>query len=119
MNVLEITEGKAREYAHQLVDFFGFEDRIIDNMLTPAERRLFYRLEQKGLISSRREETTLPNGNPWRIHYWRLERKTILSFAEQSSVEQPSGPTPEDASCGDIYEALSKEMWSARESHHL
>jgi len=113
MNALDIPEHEARGYAYQIIDFFGFEDRIIDNLLKPEERRLFYRLEQQGIITSRREEATLHNGNPWRIHYWRLERKSILEYAKHQHVSAKKSQS-QDSSCESIYAALTQDMWSAR-----
>ena len=47
---LNITEKKARQYAEIIMEIFGYDDCVIDNMLDHSDRRLFYRLEAEGLL---------------------------------------------------------------------
>ena len=59
--------------AEHILNFFGYSDRIIDNVLHPEDRDTFYMLEDAGLMETEREETTLYDGREWRIHYWLLK----------------------------------------------
>ena len=38
---------EARRDAGFVLDIFGFQDRVIDNVLDPEDRQLFYILEEK------------------------------------------------------------------------
>ena len=110
--ILDINRNQAKNYATTIMDFFGFEDRIIDNVLTPEERRLFYMLQENGILSAERAEMTLPNGNQWRTHYWILEKKTILQYSNEKTCDKKV--EPEEDSCTDIYSNITKDMWAAR-----
>jgi hypothetical protein len=72
----------ARELAIQLLYFFGYNTRIIDNVLEPDERDVFYMLEEGGWLKSDREETTLYDSREWRIHYWYLDKDKIFAIAD-------------------------------------
>ena len=63
--------------AEHILNFFGYSDRIIDNVLHPEDRDTFYMLEDAGLMETEREETTLYDGREWRIHYWLLKISEI------------------------------------------
>ena len=108
---LGIHSSEARKYASTILDLFGFEDRIIVNTLTHKERRLFYRLEALGLLSTQRERITLHDGRQWRIHYWVLARKKILRYAARPwlSSQSTSSPSPET-----VYSYLSNDTWTSR-----
>ena len=63
--------------AEHSINFFGYRDRIVDNVLHPEDRDTFYMLEDAGLMETEREETTLYDGREWRIHYWLLKVAVI------------------------------------------
>ena len=52
-------EDEANYLAEHILNFFGYSDRIIDNVLHPEDRDTFYMLEDAGLMETEREETTL------------------------------------------------------------
>ena len=85
---LDIEMEQAKKYAHIVIDFFGFEDRIIDNILNPEERKLFYLLESLGILTVEREDITLSNGNEWRMHYWRLEKNEIFQHSNRNKQKK-------------------------------
>ncbi|MDO5852782.1 MAG: hypothetical protein Q4Q62_01715 [Thermoplasmata archaeon] len=70
-------EEEAYDLAHRVLNFFGYSDRIIDNILEPEDRDAFYMLEDSGILTTEREETTLYDGREWRIHYWLFRRERI------------------------------------------
>lgn len=72
-----MVEEQAYELAHHVLNFFGYSDRIIDNVLEPEDRDAFYMLEDAGILTTEREETTLYDGREWRIHYWLFRREKI------------------------------------------
>ena len=55
---LNVNEKEARRYAEIVMDIFGYDDCVIDNMLDHSDRRLFYRLESEGILNTRRDEAT-------------------------------------------------------------
>jgi len=116
---LNMTTEEAKKTATFILDLFGFDDRILDNILDPAERKLFYRLEAEGLVSSTREEIVLHNGQCWRIHYWILQKQTILKCVNgkermiikaKKKPMSPPEPYPENT----VYHYLSTDTWTTR-----
>src|SRR2546427_219246 len=55
-------EEEARAMAQHVLNFFGYSERIIDNVLEPEDRDAFYMLEDSGILTTEREETTLYDG---------------------------------------------------------
>ena len=98
------------------MDIFGFDDRVIDNVLDPEDRQLFYILEEEGMLTTEREETTLYDGREWRTHYWRLKKDTIARYSKESSSERSAllvdKKQPKNVSDDDIYNTIEDDMWS-------
>jgi hypothetical protein len=102
-------EGAAKEMAKHVLGFFGYNDRILDNVLEPEDRDAFYMLEETEMLKTDREETTLYDGREWRIHYWVLMKDTIYGFAKQ---EEDSSKVPEDPAA--VYsntEEVPEDAW--------
>jgi len=95
--------------AEFVMDIFGFNDRIIDNVLEPEDRQLFYILEEEGLLTTEREETTLYDGREWRTHYWLFRKDRILGAAEQHRAKLVT----KSEEFG-IYEELPEDVWATR-----
>lgn len=57
-----INREEAKSMAEHVTNFFGYSDRIIDNILKPEDRDIFYQLEDVNLLITEREETTLYDG---------------------------------------------------------
>ncbi len=112
---LGIDAYEAKKYASIVMDFFGFEDRIIDNALEQKDRKLFYKLQSQGILHTQRERITLPNGRQWRIHYWLLTKNRILQKSNNQwiGVKQKIRQSPQN---DDIYSCLPKEMWTTRKN---
>lgn len=117
-----LSEEAARDMAKHIMNFFGYEDRIIDNVLEPEDRDAFYMLEDAGLLTTEREETILYDGSEWRIHYWlfRMDRITALLDDEKSSQKLPNetdfmkiygmkGDVPEDVWSNRSVEVVSEQ----------
>lgn len=59
--------------ADTVLFYFGPGDRVLDNMLEPEDRALFYRLEEAGLLRSEEESLLLPiSERAWHIRTWVL-----------------------------------------------
>jgi len=107
---------EARRDAGFVMDIFGFQDRVIDNVLDPEDRQLFYILEEEGMLTTEREETTLYDGREWRTHYWVIRKDIILKFSQDESKRRRSvlsdKQTIEDISDEAIYDALDDDIWT-------
>ncbi|MCL4314963.1 MAG: hypothetical protein M1454_04485 [Candidatus Thermoplasmatota archaeon] len=95
--------------AEHLINFFGYSDRVIDNMLEPEDRDAFYTMEDIGVLQTEREETTLFDGREWRIHYWLLNISRIGELAEMPA--DTSAIVEDDAF--NFYETIPEEEWRA------
>ncbi len=97
----------ARAMANHVLNFFGYSDRIIDNVLEPEDRDAFYMLEDSGLLTTEREETTLYDGREWRIHYWLFRKEKIRELME--AAEEKERAEAEQASL--VYSEISEDIW--------
>lgn len=105
-------EAEAREMAQHVMNFFGFSERIIDNILEPEDRDAFYMLEDSGLLTTEREETTLYDGREWRIHYWIFKKDKILDLVHHA--QKRVDPVTEEAIS--IYEEIPDDIWRITEN---
>jgi hypothetical protein len=107
---------EARRDAGFVMDIFGFDDRVIDNVLDPEDRQLFYILEEEGMLTTEREETTLYDGREWRTHYWRLKKDTIARYAKEGISERSTlivdKKQAKNFSDEDIYGSIDDAMWT-------
>ncbi|MCK4614093.1 MAG: hypothetical protein KAU14_04750 [Thermoplasmata archaeon] len=110
MKTPALQEQAAAGLAEHVLNFFGFQDRIIDNMLDPHDRDAFYMLEDVGLLTTEREETGLPDGREWRIHYWVMREDRILKALKMrkkmEKKDERSGET--------IYDKIPDYVWFRR-----
>lgn len=100
-------EKEIKRLAEYVMNFFGFENEIIDNKLSPSDRDVFYMLEEEGILGTREEELHIIRGKLWRIHYWVLNNDRIFALAHKKLVE----PKKDDASAiyDKIFEQISKD----------
>jgi hypothetical protein len=85
----------ARAIAAHVLNFFGFNERIIDNVLEPDDRDTFYMLEDSGILETERDETTLYDGREWRIHYWMFRKDRIFDLAREETQAMREAGEPE------------------------
>ena len=110
---------EARRDAGFVLDIFGFDDRVIDNVLDPEDRQLFYILEEEGMLVTEREETTLYDGREWRTHYWQLKKNTILNYAKDENKRLRTAlydktQAIRDISDESVYDELTEDIWVTR-----
>ncbi len=101
-------EEEARAMAQHILNFFGYNERIIDNILEPEDRDAFYMLEDSGILTTEREETTLYDGREWRIHYWLFKKERIQELA------QAPVPVGQPVNAPSIYEEMPEDLWEVR-----
>ncbi|MCK9322403.1 MAG: DUF6015 family protein [Candidatus Methanomethylophilaceae archaeon] len=105
-NTKEMEVEQAYALAQHVLNFFGYSDRIIDNILEPEDRDAFYMLEDAGILTTEREETTLYDGREWRIHYWLFRREKIGELmAHTRTIAADTGE--EDT----VYTDLPDDIW--------
>jgi len=100
-------EEEARAMAQHVMNFFGYSERIIDNVLEPEDRDAFYMLEDAGILMTEREETTLYDGREWRIHYWMFRKERIheLISGRKGFDLGPGG-------ADNVYDEIPDDIWS-------
>lgn len=97
---LGLQKEEAESIAGQVMAYFGFNNRIVDNIIERSDRKLFYMLQEAGFLNSSWETLTLHNGKNWRIYYWYFsEQKITECLAEQQEEEE------------DIYETVPDDVW--------
>ena len=116
-NRVGIDIDEAQRDAGFVMDIFGFDDRVIDNVLDPEDRQLFYILEEEGMLTTEREESTLYDGREWRTHYWRLRKDVVLRYSKEANGERRyliDKKQPVNVSDDDIYDNIDEDMWVTR-----
>lgn len=100
-------EEEARAMAQHVMNFFGYSERIIDNVLEPEDRDAFYMLEDAGILVTEREETTLYDGREWRIHYWMFRKDRIhelISGRSRGALGLGDAPS--------VYDEIPDDIWT-------
>ncbi|MFQ5986631.1 MAG: DUF6015 family protein, partial [Thermoplasmata archaeon] len=95
--------------AQHILNFFGYAERIIDNVLEPDDRDAFYMLEDSGILTTEREETTLYDGREWRIHYWLFRKERIFELANAAPPLEETIPDLDT-----VYEEIPEDLWETR-----
>ncbi|UCD93255.1 MAG: hypothetical protein JSV43_03590 [Methanobacteriota archaeon] len=103
-------EEEARAMAQHVMNFFGYSERIIDNVLEPEDRDAFYMLEDSGLLTTEREETTLYDGREWRIHYWLFRKDKILALVKSAKAKEAMQGLERS-----VYDEVPEDIWELRE----
>jgi hypothetical protein len=119
---MNINEKEARAYAEIVMDMFGYDDCILDNILDHADRRLFYRLEAEGILITRRDEAILSDGTNWRIRYWEFQKSVIFPTETKKKVKIGRSKNkqhiktipPYDPNA--IYSSLPETAWTTRKT---
>ena len=101
-------EEEISKLAIYLLNFFGYSDYIIDNILHTEDRDVFYMLEEEGLLTTEREEIYILKGKVWRIHYWMLRKRKIL---ELSRGEEEAGEEKGESEYS-VYDDVPDDLWS-------
>lgn len=106
---ISMKDDEARALAQHILNFFGYSERIIDNALEPEDRDAFYMLEDSGLLTTEREETTLYDGREWRIHYWVFRKDKISDLLRVSKASEAGKKKAEN-----VYDEVPEDMWNYR-----
>ena len=109
----DMSEDDAQVMAEHILNFFGYNERIIDNALEPEDRDAFYILEDAGILSTEREETTLYDGREWRIHYWLFCKEKITELASPKALSKYRQRSEIDDR-ENIYEDIPEDIWNIK-----
>ena len=101
-------EEEISKLAIYLLNFFGYSDYIIDNILNTDDRDVFYMLEEEGLLTTEREEIYILKGKVWRIHYWMLRKRKILELSRSIDAKKEKKAPDEYA----VYDEMPEDLWS-------
>ena len=110
---LGLNKQKAQKIAEFIMDVFGYETRIIDNILKPDQRQIFYLLEAEGFMTTERETNRLYDGREWMTHYWELRKNAILRYTNHKPtriIKRIIKPVIKKES-GSIYGSVTEDMW--------
>lgn len=103
MKTIGLNGAVADEVALRVMNYFGYQDEIIDNALDHDDRRLFYFLQDMKILSTRWEETQLISGRNWRIFYWSFNWNSIERLLiDDVSIKRPA----------DLYMDLPESVWA-------
>ncbi len=108
---------QAKNIATFIMDTFGYETRIIDNILNTNKRQIFYMLEGEGLLTTTREQTRLYDGRAWMTHYWQLNTAAIRYYSKQNTIHSVKKTLKKRKiikNPSTIYNTLSEEKWLTR-----
>ena len=100
---LDLEPTEAKSLAYRVLNYFGYANTIIDNLVDQEDRKLFYQLHDAGLLRSTWETTLLLSGKSWRIFYWMLNLEDIRRIADEGEEKEETGP---------VYDDLPSEAWS-------
>ena len=93
--------GDIEELSYFILSFFGYDDYVLDNVLSSAERDVFYNLEEYDFLEPYREEVTIVKGKVWRVNQWKFKRDKITKVL--SSKDDPADEV-------DVYEEIFREI---------
>lgn len=99
-----MSEEEIKKLANYVMNFFGFDDTVSDNLLKAKDRDVFYTLQDVGILTTFQDQITIKKGKIWRIHYWVLKKNDILRLANLKEIK-----VKEDEFA--IYEEMSNDIW--------
>ena len=104
MDRIGLDEETAGELTLTLLNYFGYNERIIDNLLTPDDRWIFYFLQDFGILTTDTEEIKLYNNKNWIIYYWELNINNdgkLMSIPMTDRLQK-------------LYSSLPSHIWKRR-----
>lgn len=101
----DMPEEDALATAQIVADTFGNADEVDDDALDAEVRSIFYTLENKDLLTFRREEYTSEGGQTLRAYFWTIRDEELKEISEELADE---------ASEPGVYDELPGDVWSGR-----
>ena len=94
-------QGDIEELCDFVLSFFGYDDYVLDNVLSAPERDVFYNLEEYGFLETHREEINIVKGRSWRNNQWTYNKDKIIRIADKIEEEAPEE---------DVYDEIFRQM---------
>ncbi len=107
----DIDAEEAEKISEKVMNLFGYDKSITDNLLSSTERDLFYMLEDYDILTTEEETAYLPSGKRWRIHYWKIKDEKIREILAEDEEEVEE--VEEERS---IYDDISDDVWKRDEN---
>lgn len=107
-NSIDIDYNDAFGIAEHLLNFFGFEEEIIENYFDNDERQVLYQLEEYGLVKFEAHEYYVlgnDNSKPWTTH------KIVLDYRKIHEMAKPQAFKEKEEDPEKLYEKLPEEVW--------
>ena len=99
-----MSEEEIKKLANYVMNFFGFDDTVSDNLLKAKDRDVFYTLQDEGILTTFQDQITIKKGKIWRIHYWVLKKNEILKLGNLKEIEAKADEYG-------IYDEMSNDVW--------
>lgn len=104
-----LPDHEAEALAEDVLDIFGFDTEVLDNVLEPETRQVFYTMEACGLVSTHSEQNQLWQGQDWRTHTWQMRPERVLAAGAAHAAARPMA---DEAAA--VYKGLPSAVWSRR-----
>ena len=101
-NRMGVADDVASNVTYRVLNYFGYDDEIIDNVLDQDDRRMFYFLQDVQILKTRWEEVILPSGRTW---------KYSLDPNVNKIIEYATPPEREEVTELGLYESLPEDAW--------
>ena len=102
---MKLDSQTAHHTAEYIMNFFGYDTEILDNILQPEDRTVFYLLYDVGLLKTDQERILLSSGRDWRIYYWKLDEECIRKNLESEYIEEEEET---------VYDMITTDQWFGR-----
>ena len=99
----------AEALAEDVLDVFGFDSEVLDNVLDPGMRQSFYAMESSGLLAAHSEHNQLWQGQDWRTHTWQMRPERVIAAARAPAR---ACAAPDEAAA--VYRGLPSDVWARR-----
>lgn len=100
----------AIEVARTLEELFNGRRELDDEALDKELRAMFYDLQSKDLLTTRREEFTSSEGRTLRAFYWRINEDAVQEARERAQRSHAERAT--DDGEPDVYDRLPEDAWA-------
>lgn len=98
----------AVQVAKVLDDLFNGRKEVDDEELSKDLRAMFYDLQSKDLLTTRREEFQSPEGKTLRAFYWKINEEALDETQDDTAKSHAERAVETDH----VYEELPDEAWA-------
>ncbi len=113
-----ISFDESKNIAELLLDIFGFENRILDNILSTKIRKLFYLLQEESILTTQHERGTITDGKLWDLYYWVINKEIIFQYANGKKTKKIFSLIPhKESKKFSFYDKLSNSIWYSRKTY--